>query len=96
MGIDSWIALVAVVLTLFTVAGTYFSSRLKGAKEEGKSNIILINIDTKLKDITDANLRQEGRLSAAENRITAVEQSDKSAHLRIDELRDDIKQIKEK
>lgn len=81
------ISLVTLAIAVVTVvAGTRKSNRLDG-EALGEQKADLKHIKDKVDDVW-ANLRSiEGRLESVDRRLAAAEESTKSAHKRIDDLK---------
>lgn len=63
----------------------------RNAREDGKTSIVLDEIKKSLLSLHDSLSRLEGKQEGFAERLSAVEQSTKSAHYRINGLEDRIK-----
>lgn len=96
-GDDMAIAIISVIAAcagVFVAALALIRSNIKDTKqnaaEGGKTSVILKDIKDDIRDLRDAQNRQDGKQEAYLERLVAVEQSTKQAHHRIDEIRDKL------
>lgn len=82
-----WIAVAGVAVAALTLIYAALRDMRRDAREDGKTAEILRGVDDKLGSLREQSTRSEARLESLVERMVAVEQSAKQAHLRIDELR---------
>lgn len=88
--VQNWIALISTTVAALALLVTLLRGMKSDAREDGKTAEILRQVNDKLESITRQQETSGARLEAIAERVVAVEQSAKQAHLRIDELRDEL------
>lgn len=90
MGVSQWIAVGSLAVAVLSLVVVLLKSLTSAAREDGKTAEVLRQVDGKLKDITDQIRDTSKTLGEVVERLGKVEESTKSAHHRIDDLRDEI------
>lgn len=90
MGASQWIAVGSLAVAALSLIIVLLKSLTSDAREDGKTAEVLRQVDGKLKDITDQIKDSNKAMGEVVERLGRVEESAKSAHHRIDELREEI------
>lgn len=77
------ISLCGVAVTALSLIYTVYKDKVRRAGEDGRISEILIDIKSDIKELNDAQKRQDGLREAFIERLARVEESAKSAHKRI-------------
>lgn len=90
MTIQSWIALLSILVAFLSLLLTLLRGIKSEAREDGKTAEVLRQVNAKLESIDKQEAANSARIEAIVERVVAVEQSARQAHHRIDELRDEL------
>lgn len=90
MGETVLISLCSVAITTLALLYTFYKDKVRGAKEDGRTEEILRGIDKELRSIKESQNIYVGKLEILSLKLEKVGDSAKSAHKRIDELKEKL------
>ena len=90
MAAGIWVSIGGVLIAALALIYSIYKDATRKAGEDGKTSVILTDIKGDIRDLRDAQTKQEGKQEAYLERLVAVEQSTKSAHHRIDGIEEKI------
>lgn len=85
------VTICGVVIAALSLTYSTLKDVRRNAREDGKASTVLEDIKKSLLDLHDGINRLEGRQAGFAERLSAVEQSTKSAHYRINGIEERIK-----
>lgn len=94
MPISDLIAIASAGVAALALFYVIFKDAFQGARESGKTSVILADIKDRLNSMFETQTRNDAKYEAKfedySKRLVTVEESTKSAHHRIDEIREKI------